>query len=70
MKQKTKQAAKKRFKMSSKGKVQHRTTNQSHFNGKDSGSETRRKHSDRGVDASDMGRIQRLTPYLNNKNSY
>ncbi|MEX1112127.1 MAG: 50S ribosomal protein L35 [Candidatus Andersenbacteria bacterium] len=70
MKQKTKQAARKRFKASSKGKIKHRATYQAHFNAKDSGKETRRKHGDGSVDRSDMGRIQRLVPYLTNKDSY
>ncbi|MEX0649387.1 MAG: 50S ribosomal protein L35 [Candidatus Andersenbacteria bacterium] len=70
MKQKTKQAARKRFKVSSTGKVKHRIPHQAHFNAKDSGKETRRKHGDGSVSSSDMGRIHRLTPYLTNKDSY
>ncbi len=63
MKQKTKKAAKKRFFFSSTGKVQRRTTKQAHFNGLDTGKETRRKHSDKVIHKSDEGRIKRLIPY-------
>lgn len=63
MKQKTKQAAKKRFSFSSKGKVKHRAIGQAHFNGRNTGSESRRKHHDNQVKASDLGRIEALLPY-------
>ncbi|OGY31187.1 MAG: hypothetical protein A3C02_04080 [Candidatus Andersenbacteria bacterium RIFCSPHIGHO2_02_FULL_45_11] len=63
MKQKTKKAAKKRFFLSSTGKVQRRSTKIAHFNGLDTGNETRRKHNDHQVDKTDLGRIQRLLPY-------
>jgi len=63
MKQKTKKAAKKRFFFSSTGKVQRRNTKQAHFNGLDTGKETRRKHSDKVIHKSDEGRINRLIPY-------
>lgn len=63
MKQKTKQAAAKRFEFSSTGKVKHRAIGQAHFNARATGQETRRKHHDRKVDASDLGRIETLLPY-------
>ncbi|MBI3251394.1 MAG: 50S ribosomal protein L35 [Candidatus Andersenbacteria bacterium] len=63
MKQKTKQAAKKRFNFSSTGKVKHRTIGQAHFNSRAKGSETRRKHHDGLVAPADMGRIEQLLPY-------
>lgn len=63
MKQKTKQAAKKRFGFSSTGKVKHRAIGQAHFNGKSTGNETRRKHHDPQVKKADMGRIEQLLPY-------
>lgn len=63
MKQKTKKAAAKRFFFSSTGKVQRRATKQAHFNGLDTGKETRRKHSDKIIHKSDEGRINRLIPY-------
>lgn len=62
-KQKTKQAAHKRFKVSSTGKVKHRAPGQAHFNARSTGEETRRKHHDKTVSGSDMGRIQDLIPY-------
>ena len=63
MKQKTKKAARKRFQVSAGGKVRRRRVRQSHFNGKESGNETRRKHREQGVDSTDLGRIERLLPY-------
>lgn len=63
MKQKTKKAARKRFTISARGTVQHRRPHQSHFNAKDTGKQTRRKHSSRHLDASDHVRIQQLLPY-------
>jgi ribosomal protein L35 len=63
-KQKTKKAARKRFSVSAQGKIQHRSTRQSHFNAKATGNETRRKHVDKSVAASDLGRIEQLLPYI------
>lgn len=63
MKQKTKKAARKRFQLSSKGKVRRLKIGQSHFNGKESGNVTRGKHREKGVDSTDLGRIERLLPY-------
>jgi large subunit ribosomal protein L35 len=63
MKQKTKKAAKKRFSFSSTGKVKHRAIGQAHFNARSNGSETRRKHHDRPVNTTDLGRIETLLPY-------
>lgn len=62
MKQKTKKAARKRFHISATGKVRRLKTGQSHFNGKESGNTTRGKHREKGVDATDLGRIERLMP--------
>jgi ribosomal protein L35 len=63
MKQKTKKAAKKRFYFSAAGKAQRRRVKQAHFNARATGNETRHKHLDESVDASDQGRITRLLPY-------
>lgn len=63
MKQKTKQAAKKRFSFSSKGKAKHRAIGQAHFNARATGAQTRRKHHDNPVHASDMHRLTDLIPY-------
>jgi ribosomal protein L35 len=62
MKQKTKQAARKRFSFSSKGKAKHRRAGQAHFNARSTGKETRQKHHDRGVHSTDLGRIAQLLP--------
>lgn len=61
--QKTKQAASKRFIISATGKLQHRAVKQSHFNAKASGNATRRKHIDQNVDHSDQARIRDLLPF-------
>lgn len=63
MKQKTKKAAAKRFFFSSTGKVQRRATKQAHFNGLDTGNESRKKHSDHLIHKDDASRIKRLLPY-------
>ncbi|MFH1354011.1 MAG: 50S ribosomal protein L35 [bacterium] len=63
MKQKTNKAAHKRFTTSARGKIRRRVVNQSHFNAKDTGKETRRKHSSAIVDPSDKSHIKQLLPY-------
>ncbi|MDP3997937.1 MAG: 50S ribosomal protein L35 [Candidatus Andersenbacteria bacterium] len=63
MKQKSKKAASKRFHFSSTGKAQHRAVRQAHFNARATGNETRKKHPDRNVDASDYGRLREVLPY-------
>lgn len=63
MKQKTNKAAKKRFHFSSTGQARRRHTKQSHFNARASGNETRKKHLDRPVAASDRKHIKSLLPY-------
>lgn len=62
-KQKTKKAARKRFTVSSRGKVKHRPVNQAHFNSRDTGRETRRKHKPASLNAADKNRLKRLLPY-------
>ncbi|OGY36783.1 MAG: 50S ribosomal protein L35 [Candidatus Andersenbacteria bacterium RIFCSPHIGHO2_12_FULL_45_11b] len=62
-KQKTKKSASKRFFFSSTGKVQRRSIGQAHFNGLDSGNQTRKKHNDKQIHPHDAGRISRLLPY-------
>lgn len=66
MKQKTKKAAAKRFKITSKGKVRHLKAGQAHFNARATGNQTRRKHVEGKVDSTDAGRISRLLPYSQN----
>ena len=62
MKQKTKQAARKRFYMSSTGKVRRRHTKQAHFNSRATGEEGRDKHAALLVHPSNMSHIQQLLP--------
>lgn len=63
MKQKTKQAAKKRFTFSSNGKPKYQPPGQAHFNSREPGRARRKKHGLRVVDGTDMDRITRLMPY-------
>ncbi len=63
MKQKTNQAARKRFTMSARGKAKRRPVHQSHFNGKDTGEETRHKHVSAPVSPADRQRLRNLLPY-------
>lgn len=62
MKLKTKQAARKRFHFSGSGKVQRRHVRQGHFNGRETGNDTRSKRGRLSVDATDLGRIAELLP--------
>lgn len=62
MKLKTKQAARKRFYFSARGKVQRRRIGQAHFNARATGEEGRRKHGPAPVHQADLGRIVRLLP--------
>lgn len=64
MKQKTKSAAAKRFKVSAKGKIKHLPPGRSHFNARDTGDDTRRKRGDASLSPSDRQRVQELLPYL------
>ena len=63
MKQKTKSAARKRFKTTANGKVTRLHTKRAHFNARDTGSDTRNKRGDRIVSSTDRQRIQELLPY-------
>lgn len=63
MKQKTKQAARKRFHFSSTGKVSHRAVAQAHFNGRDTGSQTRKKRGGKALHSTDSQRVADLVPY-------
>lgn len=63
MKQKTKQAARKRFQLSAGGKVLRRVSRQAHFNARASGRQTRRKHHAALVTKADQDRIAELLPY-------
>lgn len=63
-KQKTKQAARKRFEISSKGKFRRRAVKQAHFNARATGEETRRKHGAQPVSPTDIGRLEKLLPHI------
>lgn len=63
MKQKTKSAAAKRFKFSAKGQGSHRSPHQAHFNARDTGADSRRKHGDVSLSPTDRQRVQELLPY-------
>lgn len=63
MKQKTNKSASKRFSLSGRGKFRRRVVSQSHFNAKDTGDETRRKHASKMVTPADHGRLKELLPY-------
>lgn len=63
MKQKTKKAASKRFKVTAKGKVKHLPPHRAHFNARDTGDDTRRKHGDVSISPADRRRVQALIPY-------
>jgi len=64
MKQKTKQAAAKRFQVSARGKISRRHTSQAHFNSRDTGEVGRRKRGNRGVHSTDTHRVHELIPYV------
>lgn len=63
MKQKTKQAAAKRFWISGTGKVKRRAVSQAHFNGRDTGKATRDKRGARLTSSADADRIAEVLPY-------
>jgi len=63
MKQKTKQAARKRFSFSGTGKVKRRAVKQAHFNSRATGQETRNKRGARLVHPTDTQRVAELVPY-------
>lgn len=63
MKQKTKQAARKRFQISAGGKAMRRMPRQAHFNARANGRQTRRKHHAAVTAQADQNRIVDLLPY-------
>jgi len=63
LKLKTSKSALKRFRFSSKGKIQHRRTHMNHFNAKESGGEKRDKRSQKPLARSDEQDIRSLMPY-------
>jgi len=63
MKQKTKKAAQKRFQFNASGQASRRPVHQAHFNARDNGEATRRKHTKLSVSPSDQSRVTDLLPY-------
>lgn len=63
MKQKTKQAAAKRFSFTSTGKAGHRAPGQAHFNARNTGDETRRKHHGSLVKRANKRLLHEVLPY-------
>ena len=60
MKQKTNKTISKRFRITSTGKVMRRHGGQDHFNGRDSGTVTRRKRRDETMSKADTKNIKIL----------
>lgn len=63
MKLKTSKSASKRFKLTKKGKVLHRSPNMNHFNAKDTGAERRNKRGQRSLRPANFADIDNLLPY-------
>lgn len=68
LKLKTSKSALKRFRFSSKGKIQHRKVRMNHFNAKDSGSERRHKKSQKTLARQNLKDIKNLLPYKTGEN--
>ncbi|MDD5749628.1 MAG: 50S ribosomal protein L35 [Patescibacteria group bacterium] len=64
MKSKTKQALKKRVKISKKKKILIRTGGQNHFNSRESGKVTRNKRRDKKISTANVKMVKKLLPYL------
>lgn len=63
MKQKTKQAASKRFQVSARGIIHRRATHQAHFNSRETGQQGRAKRPTIPTHPADYGRLLQLLPY-------
>ncbi|KKS23909.1 MAG: 50S ribosomal protein L35 [Microgenomates group bacterium GW2011_GWC1_41_8] len=63
VKQKTNKSILSRLKISGKGKLIRRATNQSHFNAKDSGKKGRLKHKSALIKKSDKKLFKQYIPY-------
>ena len=64
LKLKTSKSARKRFKVSSKGKMQRRSVHMNHFNAKYGGAIKRRKHSPKSLAVPNEKDIKNLMPYI------
>jgi ribosomal protein L35 len=60
---KNKKSILKRFKISSKGKLQHRHVRINHFNAKESGNERRQKRQQKPLLGKEVTEIKKLIPY-------
>ena len=64
MKSKTKQALKKRVKISAKKKILIRTGGQNHFNSRENSKVTRNKKRDKTISKANVKNVKKLLPYL------
>ena len=64
MKMKTKKSIAKRFRITSKKKILHRTAGQDHFNASDPGKTTRNKRRGKTISKANQKMIRRAIPYL------
>ncbi len=64
LKLKTSKSALKRFKISSKGKMQRRSVHMNHFNAKYGGATKRHKHSTKFLSVPNKKDIKNLMPYI------
>jgi ribosomal protein L35 len=64
MKLKTKKIALKRLKITGSGKILRRPVRQDHFNAKESGKKTRRKHGLKKAPLANQRKIKKWLPYL------
>jgi large subunit ribosomal protein L35 len=64
LKLKTSKSALKRFKVTSKGKMEHRHTRMNHFNAKQTGSSRRNKRPQETLAKSNDKDIKNLMPYI------
>ncbi|MFA6197759.1 MAG: 50S ribosomal protein L35 [Patescibacteria group bacterium] len=60
---KTHKGTKKRFRLTGRNKVMHRTAGQDHFNTRESGNATRNKRRDAGLDKTSRSTNKKLIPY-------
>lgn len=63
MKQKTNKAIAKRFRVTGKKKIMKRSAGQDHFNGRDTGKQTRQKRNDQKMSKSFEDTIKTFMPY-------
>ena len=64
LKLKTSKSARKRFKLTGRGKLTHRRPKQNHFNAMDSGNEGQHKKKSHSVKKQNLKDVANLMPYL------